>query len=85
MRKYQVSEKYIEIGVGNVLLTPDQYKTRAHNLSAQDESGACAILKPIQFKFGEMFGFDGDFGKHLSQFVTEIDAPKPDKKAALKS
>ncbi|MCK9994328.1 MAG: hypothetical protein Dbin4_02848 [Alphaproteobacteria bacterium] len=84
MRKYQVIEKHIEIGSGKVLLDPDQYKTRAHNLSKPDADGTCAILKPIQFKFGEMFGYDGDFGKHLSQFVIELGAPKPDKKAALK-
>ena len=85
MRKYQVTESHIEIGAGRVTLAPDQYKTRAHNLSKPDADGVCTIVNAIQFKFGEVFGFDGDFGKHLSQFVTEIDAPKPDKKAALKS
>lgn len=81
MRKYQVIEKHIEIGAGRVMLDADQFKTRSHNLSAIGPDGVCEIVKPIQFKVGETFGFDGDFGKHLSQFVLEIDAPKPVKKA----
>ena len=75
MRKYQVIENHVEIGAGRVMLNADQFKTRSHNLSAQGQDGSCEIVKPIQFKAGEVFGFDGDFGKHLSQFVTEIDAP----------
>ena len=82
MRKYQVINQHIEIGAGRVLLAPVQYKTRSHNLSAPDADGVCEISKAIQFKIGEIFGFDGNFGKHLSQFVIEIDGPKLDKKAA---
>ena len=85
MRKYQVTENHVALGAGKVLLSPEQYKTRSHNLSKPDSDGVCTIVNAIQFKFGEVFGFDGDFGKHLSRFVTEIDAPKPEKKAALKS
>ncbi len=81
MRKYQVVEKHIEIGAGRVMLDADQFKTRSHNLSKPDADGVCEIVKPIQFKAGETFGFDGDFGKHLSQFVIDLEAPKPAKKA----
>lgn len=82
MRKYQVIENNVALGAGKVLLSPDQYKVRSHNLSKPDADGVCTIVNAIQFKFGEVFGFDGDFGKHLSRFVDEIDAPKVDKKAA---
>ena len=76
MRKYQVIEKHVEIGAGRVMLDADQFKTRSHNLRAIGHDGVYEIVNPVQFKFGETFGFDGEFGKHLAQFVAEVDAPR---------
>lgn len=85
MRKYQVIENHVEIGAGRVMLDADQFKARSHNLRAIGPDGVCEIVKPVQFKLGEVFGFDGDLGKHMRQFVIEAalepDA-KPDKKVA---
>lgn len=75
MRTYKALTN-VEFGAGRVKLSPEQHKTRAHNLSAPDLDGYCAIVNTIQFKAGEVFGFDGDPGKRYREMLEDQSTDK---------
>lgn len=60
-------------------LTPDQARDRSHHLkSVLDEKGEIApmkykIMRPIQFKKGEIVRFGGNFGKSEKNFVEVVE------------
>lgn len=93
MKNYSAAA-VITLASGQVKLTPDQYKTRAHNLAPVNAAaGVYEIVKPVQFKRGESFGFDGSLTKAMAgelmtpeQIRAEADAKaKEEKKAKAKA
>lgn len=57
----------VTLSSGRLKLTPDQARTRAHNLTPVNAtSGVYEIVKPVQFKRGESFGYDGDIPKAMA-------------------
>lgn len=52
-------------------LNPAQAKVRAHQLRPVGE-GIFEILQPIEFKAGEILGFDGEVNARLLQNITPI-------------
>ena len=66
MKNYSAAA-VITLASGRVKLTPEQYKTRAHNLMPVNAAaGVYEIVKPVQFKRGESFGYDGILTKAMA-------------------
>ena len=93
MKNYSAAA-VITLASGRVKLTPEQYKTRAHNLMPVNAAaGVYEIVKPVQFKRGESFGYDGILTKAMAgelmtpeQIRAEADAKaKEEKKAKAKA
>lgn len=61
MKTYKAM-KVVTLAQGNVSLTEDQAKTRAHNIKGMGD-GVYQIVNPVQFKAGEKFGYDGEISK----------------------
>ena len=73
MNTYQVIGRVVELPAGTVELSDEQAARRKHAIERIGKRGRkFAILKPLQFKHGETFGYDGDLPKHLADAV-EID------------
>lgn len=67
----------ITLHSGRVKLTEDQANRRASCLSNDKKGGKAGVYnieKPIQFKLGEVFGYDGEIPKSMLDEVIEIDA-----------
>lgn len=73
MKTYRVIGRSIDVRAGLVALTPAQAKTRMHNLKARAD-GVYEVLKPIQFKHGEAFGYDGEFPKAMVDVLADPEA-----------
>lgn len=74
MESYRVTGRCLELHAGVVHLTPAQTHPRAHNLCAL-QGDDYEILRPVQFKTGEILGYDGTLPKALALNVTPA-APK---------
>ena len=89
MKNY-IASAVVTLPSGCVRLDAAQLRTRAHNLTALDD-GTYRIERPIQFKAGEHFEWDGeapksraaDFGEVL-QNEGQPAAPPPPPDAAAK-
>jgi len=55
----------VTLRAGNLKLDKDQLRRRRHLLAPTGERGIYKIEKPVQFKVGEVFGFDGDIDRLL--------------------
>lgn len=58
MQKYEFSKPTF-LYAGNLVLSEDQARRRAHNLKHL-EGDVYEIINPVQFKGGEVIGYDGD-------------------------
>ncbi len=67
----------ISLHAGKVRLSADQARRRMHLLAGKEsqKSGIFEIVKPLQFKAGEAFGYDGEIPKTLSEIIIEATAP----------
>lgn len=63
----------VTIHAGRLRLTPDQILPRASMVKA-DAGGICEIIKPVQFKAGERFDYDGEIPKGLAELVEPVSA-----------
>jgi len=63
----------ITLQFGVLGLTAQQATARAHNLDELND-GRFRIVQPVQFKAGELFGYDGDLPKSLAARI-ETKAP----------
>ncbi len=79
MKKVQVIGFVALIGAGKLKLTPAQAEPRltAGQIAPTEKEGVFDIVAPVQFKRGEVFGYDGDF----SPVVLEDMAPVKDAEA----
>lgn len=64
MQTYQAL-KIITLHSGQVELTADQARRRIACLEGKNhqKSGVFSVVKPVQFKAGEIFGYDADVPK----------------------
>ena len=62
MKQYLVTVFWVNLHTGIVELTQKQYQSRQHCLKSLGDN-KYEILKPIQFKKGETFGYDGELAK----------------------
>ena len=90
MKTYVVTGRMIEIHGGVLVLNKDQARRRANNLKRTSKTGSqFEVLRPVQFKQGEDFGYDGDLPKALHHLVVdkaEIEAEaKAEEKAKAKA
>ncbi len=68
MRAVTVEAVSYTVSSGIIGITGAQAKTRLHNLKpvkvdAKTGDGEYEVLRPVQFKLGEKFGFSGQVGK----------------------
>lgn len=74
MERYLTTDK-VDLLSGVLDLTDDQARRRKGWLKKL-ESGLFQIIKPVQFKAGEVFGFEGELSKyHLDRMISESGAP----------
>ena len=79
IKEYEAAE-VVNLQFGRVKLTAEQAAPRMHCLSGKknQKSGVFEIVKPIQFKVGESFGYDGDIPKSMLVLMDEKpQAPDP--------
>lgn len=72
MRNYKVIGRLVELHAGEVRLTNEQAAARASFLgepSGRGKSKTYPILRPIQFKLGEVFAYDGEIPKDQASEV----------------
>lgn len=80
MKRYKVTGRSFNVPTGLIELTAGQAKDRIHCLDPQKKVGLYNILKPIQFKHGEEFGYDGEVNKINLEDVS--DTSKKDSNAS---
>lgn len=74
MERYLTTDK-VDLLSGVLDLTEDQARRRKGWLKKL-ESGSYEIIKPVQFKAGEVFGFEGELSKyHLERMISESGDP----------
>lgn len=71
MKEYR-ADAVVTLPAGRVRLDVEQARTRAHNLGPREQDGTRAILRPIQFKRGERFGWDGEVPKGLREAFGDL-------------
>lgn len=76
MKHYEVNAPYVNINSGFLALTPKQYERRKHNLE-KVKDGVYSVIKSVQFKRGEQFGYEGDINKSILQDVTPLKEATP--------
>lgn len=69
MKEYEATAS-VRLHAGRVRLTPEQHKPRAHALKHVSKD-VYELEAPVQFKRGEVFGYDGAVDKVLASQMTE--------------
>lgn len=70
MRKFVVVGRTAAVHGGRVRLTPEQAKSRRHNLApVEGQDGVFDVTGPLCFKHGEQFEHDGTFPKSMANEV----------------
>lgn len=85
MKQYCAAQ-VITLRVGKVKLTEQQARRRMQCVSGKkgQKSGIFEIVRPIQFKVGEEFGYDGEIPKFMLPHVADDDTDADsDESAAL--
>jgi len=70
MKQYFVIALAVNIAGGILALNKDQAESRVHCLEDLGD-GLYEVRKPVQFKHGEEFGYDGEINKALLQELEE--------------
>jgi hypothetical protein len=73
MTKYEVTAVSARLSGGVLGLTKEQAAPRLHNLKALP-GGKYEIVRPVEFKRGEVIGYDGDLPKVLASALADVDA-----------
>lgn len=68
MNKYIITGRAARLTSGILELTTDQAKARAHHLEALQD-GRFKIVATVEFKQGEVIGFEGDLPKALADLM----------------
>ena len=72
----KVHEKFLRLHTGTLTLGKEQAKLRLHNLK-ELEDGRYEILRPVEFKIGEVFEYEGT-GMPKGYMGKPMDPPAPD-------
>lgn len=83
MKQYLVTAFWVNLSTGMVELTNKQYVSRQHNLRELG-GNRYEILKSIQFKKGETFGYDGELSKVFEKEIVPCEVKKEKKKDDVK-
>jgi hypothetical protein len=73
MQKFEVTGPVVNLFHGLIELTESQAHARAFALEETEEPNVFSIKKPISFKKGEVFSFDGEPGKAARQMLESVD------------
>lgn len=70
-------QRYITVGIVNIVsgildLTPEQASSRQGSIVSLGD-GLYEVTRPIQFKRGEIFGYDGDINRTLAELIKPVD------------
>lgn len=65
----------VKIQSGNVILNADQGRRRANCVTVNND-GTYSVIKPIQFKVGEVFSSDIVVNKTLALSISDSDEPE---------
>lgn len=80
MKVHKVIGRSVTLNAGKVGLTEQQAKSRAACIrKAGREDGVYEIIKPVEFKCGEVFEFDGDVPKHAAADLSGDEASDEEK------
>jgi len=76
LKKYVVVGVSANVNAGHVKLDKDQARRRRHAIEAVEVNkdtgaGVYKILRPVQFKNGEQFEYDGEFPKSMAHEVAD--------------
>lgn len=74
MRKFRVIGFKADFHSGKIELSKEQALPRMHNLK-HIKGDIYEIVKPIQFKAGELIGFDGEVSKSMLGDIGEVKSP----------
>ena len=80
MDKYIVTGMFARLSSGKLELTEKQAKQRMQNLEKTNQDGVFNIVKPVDFKRGEVIGYDGAFPKAMAEIMEKEEPIKPAKK-----
>lgn len=75
MKQYKTNA-IVTITDGSVMLNEDQARRRRHKLKPTDKENVFEIMQPIQFKAGEVFGYDGELSKTYKSIIDDLDELK---------
>lgn len=87
MQRYLIIAAVASFAAGILELTPVQASARSHALKPLGDS-LYEVTAPVQFKNGEVVGYDGEINKSLLQLITETSAEPgklKTKKASVKA
>lgn len=73
MIKYQVINAPVTLYTGLLVLNADQVRRRKH-LIEHVENDVFMIVKPVNFKVGEIIGYDGELSKALAMQLCDPEA-----------
>ena len=71
---------FARLSSGKLELTEKQAKQRMQNLEKTNQDGVFNIVKPVDFKRGEVIGYDGAFPKAMAEIMEKEEPIKPAKK-----
>jgi len=77
MDKYIVTGMFARLSSGKLELTEKQAKQRMQNLEKTNQDGVFNIVKPVDFKRGEVIGYDGAFPKAMAEIMEKEEPIKP--------
>lgn len=79
MDKYIVTGMFARLSSGKLELTEKQAKLRSQNLERTDQDSVFNIVRPVDFKRGEVIGYDGAFPKAMAEVMEKEEPIKPAK------
>lgn len=68
MNKYTITARSARLTSGQLRLTAEQAKTRLTKLKPLGV-GVFEIVQPVEFKYGEVIGYEGDLPKSLADLM----------------
>ncbi|MGE0289677.1 MAG: hypothetical protein AB7I42_25695 [Bradyrhizobium sp.] len=75
MQKYKVTARVAVIPSGVIAISAEQSGPRRHNLKAQG-GDRWEILRPVEFKAGEVIGYEGELPKAMADNLELVEAQK---------
>lgn len=84
MKKYEVVGRSVAFAAGRLALSEGQAAVRAHALRHVGSS-VYEVVQPVEFKQGEVIGYDGEVNKTLAPVIESVDSLAAKRPAAAKS